>query len=168
MAKVQFAGGGLAKIRYLANGKAVQSVLEQPLATALEVEIGAIVKRTQRGQDVDNAGFRRYSEPYRKWKAGETKGKTARKLRKRRPDAAGVTDTVNLTLSGLMLKSITSTVARVGSYLEGKIFITGGSYAGGPRVEDVARWNNATRKFFGLSREQIARISRKLKAALKL
>lgn len=94
-----------------------------------------IVERTRSQTDVSGTRFKKLTEPYRKYKT-----KSGRQ---------GVPD---LTLSGSMLRSIIAKVEETAKGLVGTIFFNSAKEA------EKARGNMKIRKFFGLSKEQIAKI----------
>lgn len=105
------------------------------LERAMEEAAGEIVQRTQSGKDVNGSGFKAYSKEYAK-----TKSKSGRSSK---PD---------LTFSGRMLTSITSKVEETSTGIVGRIFF--------PSSQSVkARANQAIRRFFGLSKKQIDKLT---------
>ena len=117
------------------------------LARELEFEKTDIKFRTERGRSVSGAAFPAYSKRYAAWKQGET-GRTE----------------IDLTLSGRMLKSLQTKAWRESpSKTIGKIFLT--------FRQDVARKHQSgdgvpKRRFMGLSKEQIARLRKNIKARI--
>lgn len=111
----------------------------------LELETREIEKRTLSGRDVDGNQFAKYSEAYRKWKV-EKKQRS---------------NTVNLEFSGDMLAAMTTKVEKTATSFIGKIFFASAKEAA------KARGNNRLRRFFGLSKEQIRRLSLSVKNALR-
>lgn len=99
-----------------------------------------IVIRTRSQQDAKGGRFKPLTSKYKKFKIG--KGRSGN------PD---------LTFSGAMLAAITSTVEQVGNMLIGRIFFNSAKEAA------KARGNNAIRRFFELSRDQINKITNKLR-----
>lgn len=105
------------------------------LERAMEEAAGEIVSRTQAGQSVDGGSFQRYSPEY-----AAAKSKTGRSTK---PD---------LTYTGAMLNSITSKVEESGQGLIGRIFV--------PASQAVkARANQKLRRFIGLSKKQIEKMT---------
>lgn len=110
------------------------------LSRALEEESRAIIERTRSGTGISGGKFEKLSEKYKKYKT--------KKGRRGVPD---------LTFSGRMLAAITSKVERTATGLLGSVFFNS------PREADKARGNQKLRKFFGFSKEQIRRITEKLR-----
>lgn len=111
------------------------------LAREMEKAVTQIIARTQSGKNVDGNPFKAYSESYGKWKR----------------DVKGRHLTPDLTLTGRMLGAIRTTIKRLrNGVLEGRIFILS-------QEADKAKWNQKTRKFFGLSDEQKAKLDKIMK-----
>lgn len=125
--------------------------LERAMGRLLEEEIGEIIKRTQGGKDVELKGFSRYSKAYAK-----------------KREKSGRSSNVDLTYSGQLLQSLTSKVKRIGQVVEGVIYFLAGrqnrSKSNATNL-DIARGLLRERKFFGLDRNQVKRITEKLKNA---
>jgi len=117
--------------------------IENALDRQLADEAAEIVQRTQGGHDVDNRSFAPYSAPYLKVRRDKGRGS--------RPD---------LTFTGSMLNSITHTVTRVGSEIIGTIFFSSSAEA------LKAKGNIKSRKFFGLSKEQIINLRNAISRAI--
>lgn len=117
--------------------------VKHALEKSLEEEITHIRLRTQRGIDVEDKNFRSYSPQYLKYRTD--KGRNA--------------STPDLTFTGRMLAAMRSKVTHVRGYLEGTIF-----FLSSQRIK--AKANNETREFFGLSKEQLVRITEKIRKAL--
>lgn len=115
---------------------------DRRLQLALEAEKAEIDKRTTSGRDVDGGAFDEYSEGYAKFKA--------KRGRKASPP--------DLTFTGSMLRAMTVEVTREGQKLIGRIFFNSA------REAAKAAGNMRTRRFFGLSRDQIKRIVERLKS----
>ena len=136
--------------------KDVSATGPRALEKALEQAAEEIVTRTTQGKDTRGNSFDGYSESYTKWllaKYGEAR--------------------VDLTVTGTMLRNIKSKVEARGNSLQGRIFFLNQGYrktSPGQRrtadVHQVAKWNNATRPFFGLSKEQKATITETIRKAL--
>jgi hypothetical protein len=114
------------------------------LARALEEEAREISKRTQHGNDVEGAAFDGYKPSYKAFR--KRKGRDFTR--------------VTLNFTGAMLRGLRTKVQATRGYLEGTIFFL-------PSQRNKARWNNDTRQFFGLSQEQVIRIIKKVREALK-
>jgi hypothetical protein len=123
----------------------LQRTVEQTLGIAVSDEVTQMIIRTRNGLDVDGQPFQQYSEEYAIYK--EKKGRNPSP-----PD---------LTISGAMLGSITSTVKNLGSDIEATV------YFGDAYEAEKARANLKYRRFFGFSLEQLDRIRDKLAKAIK-
>lgn len=123
--------------------------LKARMSRAIQKSEREIIKRTQSGKEINGAAFKPYSPEYKKQK--NSRGK------KRRQDALGRGDVVNLTLTGNMLQAITHTVDVEGNAVIGKIYFNGEFEA------KKARWNMVKRPFFGLSKSQMKYILTQLK-----
>lgn len=138
--------------------------VKRNMSRALKTAEGEIIKRTQSGKEINGGSFAKYDPDYAEWKSGgkgaganrwakymtavQKKKVGLRKLKITNPGAPGVSDTVNLTLSGKMLQSMTSDVTIEGAEVIGRI------YFNTPDGANKARWNDPKRPFFGLSKEQ--------------
>lgn len=141
---------------------------KKKLGRAMEEAAREIVQRTQGGREIENANFKAYTPEYARYKAKTGRGfklegwekrlnkSQQRKLIKAKA-AAGISITPDLTFKGRMLANIRTKVFEQGEKLIGMIFFF--SQAEGNK----ARWNQAIRPFFGLSRAQRAAIVNKLK-----
>lgn len=126
--------------------------LGDELKRSLEAEMGGIIadaadeleERTLSGVDVDGGAFKPYSKGYERKKVVKLK-------RDRTP---------NLNLTGNMFTALTSRVERVGDTLKGYIYFSSAKEA------QKAEWNQALRRFFGLSGEQENKIMQRFKKAL--
>lgn len=125
-------------------------------AAALEEEAREIITRTKQGLDVKGSPFEGYAAATRR-----------QKIALGRPQGR-----VDLTNKNNMLRGLRSKIKRAVGYLEGTIFLI-------PSQRDKARWNQfggrvgkknpairPAREFFGLSKEQIIRITQKIRNAL--
>lgn len=119
--------------------KAIDQRFEQVLAD----EATQIVLRTRRGVDVDGTPFASYTEAYAK----------------KRGDSGRRTSPVDLTFTGNMLNSISTKIVRTLETVIGTIFFN--STTEGLK----ARGNQEKRRFFGLSEEQVKRITEKLRGS---
>ena len=114
--------------------------LQRRLESALLNERDEIVARTQqRSVDMHGNTFKPYSRGYAAYKQ----------------EKVGHTN-VTLTETGNMLQSVQVKVKAAARGIVGKIFFSG------TKAADKARKNQESRKFFGLSDEQIARIKKAL------
>ena len=132
------------RINLDANLKDIRGNLSRALESALSDEVLEIQERTRSGKTVDGKAFERYSKGYEKYKT--------QRGRNQRPD---------LTFTGNMLASITTTVKQVGDKIRGQIFFSSAKEAA------KAGFNQTLRPFFGLSEKQVKRITQRLKEALK-
>jgi integrase len=130
------------------NADVVIKTLEQSLEKiearfeqAVSDEATRIVLRTQQGKDVDGNSFAEYTEGYAKYRS-----KRGRKVSP--PD---------LTFTGNMLASIQTTFQKTADAIIGTIFFSSA------REALKARGNQEKRRFFGLSDEQVKRITDKMK-----
>lgn len=119
--------------------KAIDQRFEQALAD----EATQIVLRTQRGVDADGNTFTPYSEAYAK----------------KRGDSGRQVSPPNLMYTGNMLASIATKVTRTLETVLGTIFFNS------TREALKARGNQEKRRFFGLSEEQVKRLTDKLRGA---
>ena len=117
--------------------------LERETQRAVSDETTALIMRTRRGVDVEGRGFAPYSESYADYKA--------EKGRNRTPD---------LTFTGKMLAAITHRIERRATELLGEVFFNSTAEA------QKARFNQATRRFFGFSKEQVGRIVERLQKVI--
>jgi hypothetical protein len=108
---------------------------------ALQDEAARVVLRTRQGTDVNGAPFKPYSDEYARRK--RAKGRNA--------------SPVDLTVTGRMLAAIQTRVERLGGRLVGTIFFNSAAEAA------KAAGNQATRRFFGLSAEQVQRLTSRLR-----
>lgn len=115
-------------------------------AQQLELEKAEIVRRTQSGVDADSQPFADYSEPYKKYKTEKRKREGS----------------VNLTLEGHMLSSMTTSVEVTPTSYIGKVFFSSALEAA------KASGNMLTRKFFAFSEDQFRRLSEAIQQALKV
>jgi len=118
--------------------------LKRGLGTQLLDEAQEIISRTQAGKGVSGGRFKAYSDQYRKFrnKKGRRSG-------------------VDLTFTGNMLQSITSKVEVTADKIIGTIFFSSNKEA------LKASFNNVLRPFFGLSKDQVVRLTQKLKEAMR-
>lgn len=123
-------------------GEEVIKKTEKKLGATLEEMAEQIVTRSRNQNSVDGGRFKQLSAEYAK--------------RKRASGRSAVPD---LTFSGKMLAAITSAVERTGNVLNGRIFFNS------VREAEKARGNMKIRNFFGLSKEQIQTLTRKLRGA---
>lgn len=116
--------------------KELVSETTKAFARALSDEVAIIKSRTRSGLDVNNQGFVGYAD--------STKSKKS--------DAGKQISPVNLTETGTMLRTMTYTITEISRGFLGIIFF--------PSAEEAkkAEYNNALRRFFALSNEQISRI----------
>jgi hypothetical protein len=119
--------------------------VESALTRQIELEKTAIVARTGQGKDVDGARFEDYSDAYAK----------------RRADAGRQVSPPNLTFTGQMLQAIVTQVVRARESISARIYFADTESAA------KARYNNPTRRFFGLADSQLARLKRAVREALK-
>lgn len=122
-----------------AIGKELLSEREKILAQQMELAATEIVQRTQSGHSVNGSTFEPYSEGYRKYKS--------KRGRRTTPD---------LTFTGHMLGSLTTKIINQGAYLLGQIFFSSS------READKAKYNQKSREFFGLSKQQIDKLTKAL------
>lgn len=122
----------------------IQKNVEQEFSALLEEAITEIRIRTQSGRDKDGKQFKPYSEAYKK--------KRFKKGRNTRPD---------LLWSGAMLTAINQSVDKRNGTIEGTIFFNSSREA----LKAKGNIENG-REFFGFSREQITRITKKLSSVL--
>lgn len=119
--------------------KSSMDAMERELTKIMEEAVTEIVRRTQSGTDVNGRSFDKYSPSYAKFR--EKKGRNAK---------------VDLTFTGRMMGSMTSTVNRTRSAIEGRIFFRS------PKEAAKARGNQSLRNFFALSKQQIKEITKRL------
>jgi len=100
-----------------------------------EIIVG-IIKRTQKGKDVNNRKFKKYSKAYGKIKSKKYGGTTP-----------------NLTATGNMLNAINQKDIKNGIRI----------YFIGNEEKRKAKQNQKKRKFFGVDRKQKAKIKKRLK-----
>lgn len=120
--------------------KSAQDILDRELQLA----VTEIIQRTRQGRDVDGGAFDDYSAGYKKYKTKR-----------------GRSGAVDLTFTGKMLAAMQSKVERMGNGLRGTISFDSSNEA------SKAEYNNRTRKFFGLSTAQLARINRALNKIIR-
>lgn len=131
--------------------KRFQDQTARALEKALEQEITFIRLRTQQGRDVEGEKFAKYS-------------KFTQALRKER--GRNVT-TVDLTFTGAMLRALRSKITRAHGYIEGVIFFIASERSKARRHNEGDPINRLPkRRFFGLSEEQVARITDSIRKAL--
>lgn len=118
--------------------KAINQEFEQVIAD----EATRIVLRTQSGVDVNGQPFEPYTEDYAKFRTKK-----------------GRSTTPNLLFTGNMQNAIESKVEKTGDSVVGTIFFNSAQEA------VKAQGNQKKRQFFGLSDEQVKRITEKLKSA---
>lgn len=118
--------------------------IERQLAPILISEKTLIVERTQRGKDLHNKTFKKYRPAT--VAAKEKLGKQ--------------TSPPNLTDTGLMLSSLTSTVERIGNQIIGRIFSVG-------FAERVKQNADLGREFLGFDKQQVQRLKDKLSNLIK-
>lgn len=140
----------MAKIEFSSNFKAVNIVaenldeLERKLDPILQIEKTLLVKRTTEGKDPDLKVFKKYRPST--IAAKEKKGKQ--------------TAPPNLTDTGNMLQSITTSVEKIGNQVIGRIFSIGFS--------DRIRHNEELgRTFLGLDKNQRLRLKEKIANLIK-
>ena len=97
--------------------------------------VHGIVARTQRGKDVKMKGFKSYKADYAKYRAKHGRDRK-----------------VNLTYSGRMLGAINSKHIPLGLRF----------YFASKSEADKAKWNQKTRKFFGVDKAQLKYLKRQL------
>ena len=117
--------------------------LERETERAVSDETTVLDMRTRRGLDVDGKPFAAYSPAYAEYKVELGRNRT--------PD---------LTLTGLMLAAIRHRVVRRASDLLGEV------YFNSTEAAQKARFNQATRRFFGFSKEQVGRIVERLQKVI--
>lgn len=117
--------------------------IEREFEGALQDEATRIVLRTRQGTDVSGKAFAAYSPEYAKRR--QAKGRNATP-----PD---------LTFTGKMLAAVQTKVDRLAGKVVGTIFFNSAAEA----VKATA--NQMTRRFFGLSAEQLTRLTNRLKGA---
>ncbi|TXH08777.1 MAG: hypothetical protein E6R03_17650 [Hyphomicrobiaceae bacterium] len=132
---------------------------ERILAQEIEIARGEIDARTQAGLDVENNPFKPYSPFY----------KAEREQR-------GYSTEVNLTVTGTMLRSMTSRVEAIANGLAGVIFFISGRPDGESNAEIARKHNEGdygtgrkkVRKFFALSEKQIREIISNVRKGIRL
>ena len=97
--------------------------------------VHGIVARTQRGKDMKLKNFKSYKSDYAKYRSKHGRSKT-----------------VNLTYSGRMLGAINSKKIPLGLRF----------YFASKSETDKAKWNQKTRKFFGIDKTQLVYLKKKL------
>lgn len=132
------------KIDFKKTINEIQNNLKRGLEIAITDEVTEIITRTEQGKEVENRPFEPYVAAYKKYRI--------KKGRRGTPD---------LTFTGNMLRSITSSVEVTTAKLIGRIFFSSAKEA------EKAGFNQQKRQFFGLSKEQLQRIKQRLKEALK-
>ena len=121
------------------NFKKIRRVVVEGRLDKLRLEamniVTGIVNRTLSGKDMNLKGFKSYSSDYAKYRSknGRSKG-------------------VNLTYSGAMLGAINSKNIPIGLRF----------YFAAKSETDKATWNQKTRKFFGVDRNQIKYLKKQL------
>ena len=120
------------------------------LERAATDEIAIIKQRTEQGKDVDGRTFAAYTEPYKKVRQFGRKGKNPQTGGKR-------VHPPNLRVSGKMISAMqTEQPVIQGSKISTKIYFTNQT------ARDKALGNMKKRDFFSLSKEQEARIKKRL------
>ena len=107
---------------------------------AVSDEATRIVQRTQSGKDVNDQAFAPYSKAYAK-----VRQKKGRK-----------TSPVDLLFTGKMLAAIQTRIRRFAQGIEATIYFSS------PQEAAKAAGNQRLRPFFGLSDEQVGRITKKM------
>ena len=132
------------------NADVLLRITEETLRKKLDVfeqavsdEATRIVLRTQAGKDVDGAAFAPYSKAYAK-----VRQKKGRK-----------TSPVDLLFTGKMLAAIQTRIRRFAQGVEATIYFSN------PQEAAKAAGNQRLRPFFGLSDEQVGRITKKMTEA---
>lgn len=142
-----------------AKARRLQDDSERILAQEIEIARGEIDARTQAGVDVDGSPFIPYSSLY-----------------KAEREARGYSGDVNLTITGTMLRAMTSRVERVANGIAGVLFFISGRPDGGSNAEIARKHNEGdygtgrkkVRKFFALSEKQIREIISNVRKGIRL
>lgn len=150
-------------IKYERTGNALFKVknklqtLDVVLGRELEFARGEIVKRAASGLGYDDNKLRGYSDGYKKQRQRQ-----------------GYSTSVNLTLTGNMLRSISSRIEKNADKVTGLIFPFGASPSGvAPRSRRVSthaqrvEWTNRLRPWFALSKAQVKRITQAIQEHFK-
>lgn len=143
---------GLRNLAYV-FGRKIDGDVKREFEKALEEELAEISKRTREGRDFENKPFERYADAT----------KAAREKRGRQVSR------VDLTFTGRMLQGMRSKVDAKNGYLEGTLFFLSSqrvkARANQEGRQDIDR---PPRRFFGLSKEQVIRITKRMKDALNV
>lgn len=119
----------------------------EALSISLEKVVTDIKAKTNSGQDINGGALKAYS-----------KGYAARREQK------GRSRTPNMRWTGAMMQSLSQEVKAGPQGLIGRIFFNATGYgSGGKTTPQVAKYNLAIRKFFGLSRANRGMILNNLK-----
>lgn len=130
------------------TSRKLKQELAQTLQILAEQELGEISARTDRGRDAEGSAFKPYTPAYARQKSGFTR---SGKSRGRTAGGGTLGNKVNLRVTGQMLSGMRAKVSASGTNLIAKLFFIPGQAA-------KAAYNQAIRRFFGLSREQLDRI----------
>lgn len=144
----------------------IKADLRKSMADTLDSEMqkcaAEIVKRASEGKEIEGGSLASYSAGYKKYKS-----------------RIGRNSNVNMTLSGQLLRSIQSKIERAGKDLIGRIFVNpgrqnrfikpagykprkSGRSASGINNPELLKHLIKLRPFWGLSKEQIKRLTEKL------
>lgn len=123
------------------------SDLEKEFAIAVTDEVRNLKQRTRSGLTVEGDEMKQYSKEYASLKGGSGRSKRNTKS-KRFFNSVSKSTRPDLTLSGIMLKSISSTVERVGNVLRAEVFFTS------TKEEGKAQGKHKIRPFFDFSEKQ--------------
>lgn len=136
------------KVTNTIDFKAMKELAMKELGDTLEKavadETDEIVKRTQSGQSVNGGGFAPYTPAYKKFKA--KKGRSGK---------------VDLTFTGKMLAAIDYKIQKISNGFRATVFFNSAEAAA------KAEGNSKKRQFFGFSKEQVDRITKKLQDTFK-
>lgn len=129
--------------------------IEKELLTIVSDEVARMELRiTREHRDVNNQGFKPYSESYSRAKG-----------RYQHPGSKTATvprDAVDMTLTGAMLRAITRSIKRMGNRIEATVYFSSAKEAA------KARGNfERGRDFFGFTKEQWANIREKIAELIK-
>jgi hypothetical protein len=131
------------KVNFQTKAKTTLANVEKAMNTAMSVAALDIVTRTTEGRDAEGSAFDPYSDQYLEYR------------RKK-----GRSDNVNLQFTGQMLASIRHKVDSDGTITKGSI------YFGDEVNRKKARYIQEKRRFFALSREQVAGIIKLIRERL--
>lgn len=116
------------------KGKVIDGRVSRLRLEAMNIVHG-IVTRTQRGKDVKLSGFKSYKADYAKYRSKHGRDRK-----------------VNLTYSGAMLGAINSKNIPLGLRF----------YFSSKSETDKAKWNQKTRRFFGVDKTQVKYLKKQL------